>query len=87
VSPSIDRAAGTTLAGAVRHFGSGQITNDEFESRIPLTTEANLHDIFMHGVWPLYDDLHEHKLSGNYAEPEPTYPYAVLLRMESRRMP
>jgi hypothetical protein len=67
MSTPIDRAARKALAEAVRHLGSGQITNDEFESRIPRTTETNLHEVLSNGVWPLYDDLHQHKLSGSYA--------------------
>ncbi len=39
---AIDVAARRRLAEAIRHFAAGQITNVQFDQRIPVTSEAAL---------------------------------------------
>ena len=63
----IDQTARRKPAEAVRHFGTGQTTNDAFQDSIPASKEWALHDIQLFGIWPLYDDLSTHKLTGSWA--------------------
>ena len=62
----IDITARRKAAEVYRHFAAGQLTNDQMEDSQPKSFERGLHDIFFCGIWPLYDDLHEHKLTGRY---------------------
>jgi hypothetical protein len=62
----IDIAARRKAAEIYRHFAAGLLTNDQMEDSLPKSSERGLHDIFFCGIWPLYDDLHEHKLTGRY---------------------
>jgi hypothetical protein len=62
----IDVSARRKAAEVYRHFAAGQLTNDQMEHSLPHSCERGLHDIFFCGIWPLYDDLHEHKLTGQY---------------------
>ncbi len=64
---AIDVAARRRLAEAIRHFAAGQITNVQFDQRIPVTSEAALYEIENLGVWPLYDDVRTHKMTGRWA--------------------
>ncbi|BCS52267.1 hypothetical protein [Geobacter sp. SVR] len=68
----IDRKARDILAESYRHLITGQITNDEFEDRLKFSKDIAIHEIYYRGAWPLYDDLHEHKLTeaDGYAIPE-----------------
>jgi hypothetical protein len=52
----VDKKARRQLAELLRHFVAGLMTNDEFAVRQVLTE----------GAWFLYDDLHEHRLTGKY---------------------
>jgi hypothetical protein len=61
----IDMKARGRLAEAVRALVTGQITNDEFEARVPRTDDLAVSEIFSRGLWFLYGDLSEHKLKGN----------------------
>lgn len=63
----VDQAARQQLAALVQQLAAGEITNRQFEDNRPCSTERALHDIFAHGLWPLYDDLTEHKLTGKRA--------------------
>jgi hypothetical protein len=63
----IDKEARKQLALLVRRLASGSITNDQFEDQLPESDESALHDIYFYGVWPLYDDLVEHKLKNQWA--------------------
>jgi hypothetical protein len=63
---TIDSVARRKAAEVYRHFAAGLLTNDQMEDSLPRSTEPGLHDIFFCGIWPLYDDLHEHKLTGGY---------------------
>lgn len=60
----IDRKARDVLAEQIRHLVAGQISNDEFEDRLPESTDAAIWEVFWNGAWGLYDDLSEHKLRG-----------------------
>jgi hypothetical protein len=62
----IDITARRKAAEVYRHFAAGQLTNDQMEDSEPKSFERCLHDIFFFGIWPLYDDMHEHKLTGRY---------------------
>jgi hypothetical protein len=62
----IDFKARRKAAEIYRHFAAGLLTNDQMEDSLPVSFERGLHDIFFAGIWPLYDDLHEHKLTGSY---------------------
>jgi hypothetical protein len=62
----IDFASRHKAAEIYRHFAAGLLTNDQMEDSLPKSFERGLHDIFFCGIWPLYDDLHEHKLTGRY---------------------
>jgi len=60
----IDIAGRRKAAEVIRHFASGQMTNFEFEEVEPETFESGLRAIIYRGIWPLYDDFKEHKLTG-----------------------
>lgn len=60
----IDFTARRKAAEIYRHFAAGLLTNDQVEDSLPRSLESGLHDVFFAGIWPLYDDLHEHKLTG-----------------------
>ncbi len=61
----IDRAERDHLAHRLRLLSAGQITNDEFEDSLRLSSEdPAIWRIFSDGAWYLYDDLHEYKLVG-----------------------
>lgn len=73
----IDRKARNILAESYRHLISGQITNDEFEDRLKFSKDIAIDEIYYRGAWPLYDDLHEHKLTGEWAISEEGKPIAA----------
>lgn len=62
----IDIPARRATAAIYRHFAAGITTNYTMEDSLPESREPGLHEIFYHGVWPVYDDMHEHKLTGDY---------------------
>jgi hypothetical protein len=67
----IDRQARDTFAALLRHLAAGQITNDDFEDRMPLRSkDAGVNRIFWAGAWHLYDDLRSYKLTGKYRLPK-----------------
>ncbi len=61
----IDRAARAKLAQAARALIAGLITNDEFERRIPESSDPAVHGIYYGGFWPNYGDLSEHRMVGS----------------------
>lgn len=73
----IDRKARDILAENYRHLITGQITNDEFEDRLKFSKDIAIDEIYYRGAWPLYDDLHEHKLTGEWAITEEGKPIAA----------
>ena len=60
----IDRIARSKLSELIRSLVSGNITNDEFEEKIPDSEDAAIREIFSHGAWRLYSDIKEYKLKG-----------------------
>ena len=63
----IDQEARQHLARLARRLAAGAISNEQFENQRPNSREAALHDIYFHGLWPLYDDFIEHRLVGKWA--------------------
>lgn len=64
---TVDRDSRRKLAELLRHFAAGLITNDEFEDRRPSgSKDLAVRQILHEGAWFLYDDLHEHRLTGRY---------------------
>lgn len=57
-----DSVARTRLAELARQLAVGHISNFQLEDALPRSAEKALHDVWYFGLWPLYDDLHEHKL-------------------------
>src|SRR3954469_3482873 len=62
----IDARARRQAAEVYRHFAAGRLSNDELEASLPSSREWALDDIWFRGMWPFYDDFHEHRLSGPY---------------------
>jgi hypothetical protein len=60
-----DIKARSQLAEAARALVAGRITNDEFEARVPKSTDPAIREIFSKGFWPLYDDLRAYRLVGS----------------------
>ena len=60
----IDRNGRTQVAELLRHFMAGQITNDEFEDRLPVASRDAAVSEVKHASWYLYDDLREYRLTG-----------------------
>jgi len=58
----VDSGARKKLALLARRLAAGRISNRDFERALPTSREAALHDIYVYGLWPLYDDITEHKL-------------------------
>ena len=73
----IDRESRDVLAENFRHLIAGQITNDQFEDRLRKSDDAGVNEVFFCGAWPLYDDLHEHKLTGRWAIKKEHWPIAA----------
>jgi hypothetical protein len=58
----VDRRARDILAEQLRHLVSGQITNDEFNARLPIKTEDAGFRTIEEQAWLMYSDLYEHKI-------------------------
>ena len=64
----VDRQARDILAEAIRHFVSRLSTNYRFDDvAFDLSTKDRGVLEIREQIWCLYDDLHEHKLDGEYA--------------------
>ena len=63
----IDHRARKRLAERLRHLVTGQMTNDAFEDSAVRTKDMAVREIEWRLAWPHYDDMHEHKLMGEYA--------------------
>jgi hypothetical protein len=59
-----DVPARSKMSEAIRALVSGRITNNEFENRLPESSDPCIREIFLHGIWHLYSDLNEHRLVG-----------------------
>jgi hypothetical protein len=62
----IDRTARNQLAEALRALASGQISNDEFERRVPHSADPAVWHLFFDGAWGFYSDLWEYRLKGKH---------------------
>ena len=67
----IDREARNQMAELLRHFISGQITNENFEENTPNSKDPIITAIW-NSIWLFYDDFKEHKLKGEWALPKET---------------
>jgi hypothetical protein len=61
----VDRDARDVLAELLRHLATGQITNDDFEYRTPRSRDHAVRAAKL-AAWGLYDDMKEHRLTGEY---------------------
>ena len=60
----IDRASRRTVGELLRHLAAGQITNDQFEDRLPRdSADAAVAEIRQQ-AWFLYSDLREYRFVG-----------------------
>lgn len=66
MSAAIDPPARRALARLLRRFAAGQMTNREFEAGIPRSRDAAIAEITSIGLWPLYDDLSTHRMTGRW---------------------
>lgn len=60
----VDKDARRQAGELLRHFAAGQITNDEFEDRVPCQSDDRAVTELRSEVWYLYDDLREYRLAG-----------------------
>jgi hypothetical protein len=60
----IDRSSRTALSESARALAAGLVTNSEFEKRIPRSSDPAIEQIYEKGLWPLYDDIREHRCIG-----------------------
>ncbi len=63
----VDDGARRRFAVFARRLTTGAISNRQFEKALPRSADPALHAIYVDGLWPLYDDLFEHKLIGRWA--------------------
>ena len=71
--PVVDRQSRNQLAEAIRALVSGQISNDEFERRVPIKSEdPAVWHLYFDGVWFLYSDLWEYRLKKKHRLPPAT---------------
>lgn len=62
----VDRDARDKYSEIVIKFASGQMSNFDFEKKVPLSNDAVIDDIFK-TLWCFYDDFKKHHLSGDSA--------------------
>lgn len=68
---NIDRQSRDRFAELLRHFAAGRMTNDEYEDTadsLVRSKDVALRELWW-AMWPTYDDLHEHRLTGKYKLP------------------
>jgi hypothetical protein len=63
----VDREARDQLAERLRHLASGLMTNDRFEATSCPSKDRAISELEWRLAWPVYDDMHEHRLKGEYA--------------------
>ena len=63
----IDRKARNALAERLRHLASGSMSNNRFESLSCRSKDRVIAELEWHLALPVYDDMHEHRLSGEFA--------------------
>lgn len=64
----IDRISRDRLAEQIRHLVAGVITNYEYEDRIVTGSRDPAVGEIYWVIWQLYDDLHEHRLTGTISK-------------------
>ncbi len=65
----IDTKARKEAAEVARHFASGQITNFDFENKIPNSKDPAVWAV-QDTFWCLYDDFKEHKINEGWEMPK-----------------
>ncbi|MGA2279711.1 MAG: hypothetical protein ABSG80_05350 [Verrucomicrobiota bacterium] len=70
----IDAPARTKFSELIRGLVAGRLTNDEFEDAIPRSLDVAIHEVYFTGIWGLYSDLHEYRLTGKDAVPRQARP-------------
>ncbi len=63
----IDKPVRKKLAEKLRQFVSGRFTNYQYEDMTPRRSPDRAIWAIQQRVWTVYDDLHEHKLTGKWA--------------------
>lgn len=61
----VDRESRNRLAGALRHYVSGQITNDELDAVVVDWRDRGAVAVSQM-AWYLYDDCYTHKAKGSH---------------------
>ena len=67
-----DIEARIKLSELIRQLVAGLITNDQFEDRIPRSSDPAVHEVYFSGIWDLYTDLYEYRLVGGDRVPRET---------------
>jgi hypothetical protein len=61
----VDREARAETVLLLRRLVAGRITNYELEAALPASrVDPAIGEVFYRGIWGLYSDLHEHRLTG-----------------------
>ena len=60
----IDRISRDKMITLLDLYLAGEITNFEFENRLPNSKDISINEIWLFGVWRLYDDRFEHRAVG-----------------------
>lgn len=71
MSASVDPTARSEFARALRRLAAGRVSNRQFEAGLPRSHDAAVHEIWALGIWPLYDDLVEHHMTGRWRLTQP----------------
>ena len=66
----VDIEARKNLSELIRQLIAGFITNDQFEDRIPRSSDPAVHEIYFNGIWGLYTDFYEYRLIGEDRVPQ-----------------
>jgi len=67
----IDRVSRDKAAGMLRRFISGQMTNFDFEDKMPSSKDFVISEIY-DSMWLFYDDFTKHKMKDEWAFPKDT---------------
>jgi hypothetical protein len=68
---NVDRQSRHRYAELLRHFAAGQLTNDQYEDateHLMRSEDLALRELWW-TMWSTYDDLREHRLTGEYKLP------------------
>ena len=67
----VDRESRDKAAEVLRRFISGQITNFDFEAKMPLSEDEVILAV-EDSMWCFYDDFRKHKMKGEWKLPKET---------------